>query len=121
MWAPARPLPEAIREQLGEVFSDEQFDVAFAARGKPGWSPGRLALVTVLRMAENLTDRQAAEAVREKLSWKYASGLSLTDPGFDASILSEFRARLIDHGLKRAGPGHVLATPAGVGVGRRRR
>jgi transposase len=55
---------------------------------------GRLMLVTVLQAAEGLTDRQAAEAVRDKLSWKYALGLELTDPGFDASVLSEFRTRL---------------------------
>jgi hypothetical protein len=42
------PLPVAIRDQLGELFADEVFDAAFAARGKPGWSPGRPALVTVL-------------------------------------------------------------------------
>ncbi len=94
------PLPVAIRDQLGELFADEVFDAAFAARGKPGWSPGRLALVTVLQMAENLTDRQAVEAVREKISWKYALGMTLSDPGFDASVLSEFRARLIAHGLE---------------------
>lgn len=90
----------AIGDQLGELFTDEAFGAGFAARGKPGWSPGRLALVTVLQMVENLTDRQAAEAVREKISWKYALGMSLTDPGFDASVLSEFRARLIAHGLE---------------------
>ncbi|MGB6163278.1 MAG: transposase [Pseudonocardiaceae bacterium] len=94
------PLPVAIRDQLGEVFADEAFGAGFAARGKPGWSPGRLALVTVLQMAENLTDRQAAEAVREKISWKYALGMTLSDPGFDASVLSEFRARLVAHGLE---------------------
>jgi transposase len=94
------PLPMAIRDQLGELFTDEAFGAAFAARGKPGWSPGRLALVTVLQMAENLTDRQAAEAVREKISWKYALGMTLEDAGFDASVLSEFRARLVTHGLE---------------------
>lgn len=94
------PLPVAIRDQLGELFGDEQFEAAFAARGKPGWSPGRLALVTVLQMAESLTDRQAAEAVRERISWKYALGLGLDDAGFDASVLSEFRDRLIAHGLE---------------------
>src|SRR5262245_1204973 len=94
------PLPVAIRDQLGELFTDEAFGAGFAARGKPGWSPGRLALVTVLQMAENLTDRQAAEAVREKISWKYALGMALDDPGFDASVLSEFRARLVAHGLE---------------------
>ncbi|WP_343947321.1 transposase, partial [Pseudonocardia zijingensis] len=70
-------------------------------RGRPGWSPGRLALVTVLQMAENLSDRQAAEAVRDKISWKYALGLGLEDEGFDASVLSEFRTRVVEHGLEQ--------------------
>ena len=59
-----KPLPVMVRDQLGELFADEEFAVAFGVRGRPGWSPGRLALVTVLQMAENLTDRQAADAVR---------------------------------------------------------
>ncbi len=94
------PMPMAVRDELGEVFADEQFASAFADRGPQGWSPGRLMLVTVLQAAEGLTDRQAAEAVRDKLSWKYALGLELTDPGFDASVLSEFRTRLVTHELQ---------------------
>src|SRR6266705_1499438 len=94
------PLAVQVRDQLGELFADAQFAVAFGVRGKPGWSPGRLALVTVLQMAEALSDRQAAEAVGDKLSWKYALGLGLGDPGFDASVLSEFRTRVVAHGLE---------------------
>jgi transposase len=94
------PMPIAARDELGELFADEQFAAAFADRGPEGWSPGRLMLVTVLQAAEGLTDRQAAEAVRDKLSWKYALGLELTDSGFDASILSEFRTRLVSHELQ---------------------
>jgi transposase len=94
------PLPVVIRDELGEVFTDEAFAAAFGVRGRPGWSPGRLALVTALQFAENLTDRQAAEAVRDKISWKYALGLDLGDEGFDHSILSEFRARVLEHGLE---------------------
>jgi transposase len=89
-----------IRDQLGEVFPDVEFEPALGVRGRPGWSPGRLALVTVLQMAEDLTDRQAAEAVRERLSWQYALGLGLDDPGFDHSVLSEFRTRVVEHGLE---------------------
>jgi transposase len=94
------PLAVQIRDQLGEVFPDVEFEPAFGVRGRPGWSPGRLALVTVLQMAEDLTDRQAAEAVRERLSWQYALGLGLDDPGFDHSVLSEFRTRVVEHGLE---------------------
>jgi transposase len=48
-----------------------------------------------LQFAEGLTDRQAADAVRGRIDWKYALGLELTDPGFDYSVLSEFRTRLV--------------------------
>lgn len=95
------PLPVMVRDRLGELFPDAEFAPGFGVRGRPGWSPGRLALVTVLQMAENLTDRQAAEAVRDKISWKYALGLGLDDEGFDASVLSEFRTRVVAHGLEQ--------------------
>ncbi len=49
-----------------------------------------------MQFVENLSDRQAADAVRGRIDWKYLLGLELTDAGFDASVLSEFRARLID-------------------------
>jgi len=94
------PLAVQVRDRLGELFPDAEFESAFGDRGRPGWSPGRLALVTVLQMAEGLTDRQAAEAVRERLSWQYALGLDLDDPGFDHTVLSEFRARVVTHGLE---------------------
>ena len=103
------PLPVAVRDQVGELFSDELFASGFGVRGRPGWSPGRLALVTVLQMAENLTDRQAADAVRDKISWKYALGLSLDDPGFDAAVLCEFRARVVEHGLEEVVLDRLLA------------
>jgi transposase len=83
-----------IRDALGEVFEDAQFAELFAVRGRPAVSPARLALVSVLQFAEGLSDRQAADAVRGRIDWKYALGLELADTGFDASVLSEFRARL---------------------------
>ncbi|WP_420855859.1 transposase [Thermoactinospora rubra] len=94
------PLPVRVRDELGELFADEEFAAACGIEGKPGWSPGRLALITVLQRVDNLTDRQAADTVRTDLSWKYALGLALDDPGFDASVLSEFRTRVIAHGLE---------------------
>lgn len=96
-----RPLPVLVRDRLGEWLADEQFAGAYGRRGKPGWPPGRLALVTVLQMAEDLTDRQAAEAVRTRIDWKYALGLDLADPGFDDSILSEFRGKVAGRGLEQ--------------------
>ena len=68
----AFPLAVQVRDMLGEVYADEQFAGLFGSRGRPGYSPGRLALVSVLQMAEKLTDRQAAEAAGRDLSWKYA-------------------------------------------------
>jgi transposase len=94
------PLAVQVRDRLGELFPDAEFAAGFGERGRPGWSPGRLALVTVLQMAEDLTDRQAADAVRERLSWQYALGLDLDDPGFDHTVLSEFRSRVVEHGLE---------------------
>lgn len=84
-----------MRDELGELYHDHQFAELFPRRGQPAESPGRLAWVTVMQFAEGLSDRQAAEAVRGRLDWKYVLGLELTDPGFDYSVLSEFRGRLL--------------------------
>jgi transposase len=84
-----------LRDQLGTVFADEEFAALYPARGRPAEAPWRLALVTVFQFVENLSDRQAADAVRGRIDWKYALGLELADPGFDYSVLSEFRARLL--------------------------
>lgn len=97
----ALPLAVAVRDMLGELFPDEGFVAGFGVRGRPGYSPGRLALVSVLQMAEKLTDRQAAEAAGRDLSWKYALGLALEDPGFDHSVLSEFRSRVLAGSLEQ--------------------
>ena len=85
-----------MRDELGPLFTDEQFTDLFAPQGQPAESPWRLALVVVMQFAENLPDRQAAEAVRSRIDWKYALGLELTDPGFDYSVLCEFRTRLVE-------------------------
>jgi transposase len=84
-----------MRDILGVIYRDEQFADLFAGRGRPVIPPWRLALVTVMQFAEGLADRQAADAVRARIDWKYALGLELTDAGFDYSVLSEFRARLV--------------------------
>jgi transposase len=67
----------------------------FPSHGQPAEAPWRLALITILQFMEHLTDRQAADAVRSRLDWKYALSLELIDPGFDHTVLSEFRSRLI--------------------------
>jgi len=111
-----RPLAVLIRDRLGEWLGDEEFAAAFGTRGKPGWSPSRLALVTVLQRAENLPDRQAADAVRVRLDWKYLLGLPVDDPGFDHTVLSEFRNRVADAGLEQVVLDALLARLAASGL-----
>ena len=84
-----------LRDELGTLYEDQAFVSLFPTRGQPAEAPWRLALVTVLQFAEGLSARQAAEAVRSRIDWKYLLGLEINDAGFDYSILSEFRARLI--------------------------
>src|SRR5205085_3698517 len=83
------------RDTLGTIFQDDDFAALFPLVGQPGLPPWRLALVTIMQFRENLADRQAAEAVRARIDWKYLLGLDLTDSGFDFSALSEFRDRLL--------------------------
>jgi transposase len=103
-----RPLAVQIRDRLGQWLDDEAFATAFGTRGRPGWSPSRLALVTVLQRAENLPDRQAAEAVRTRIDWQYLLGLPFDDPGFDPTVLAEFRTRVAGAGLEQVVLGALL-------------
>jgi transposase len=89
-----------LRDELGTIFTDAAFASLFPRRGQPAEAPWRLALVTLLQYAENLSDRQAANAVRSRIDWKYLLGLELTDAGFDNSVLSEFRSRLLAGGAE---------------------
>jgi len=84
-----------MRDEFGQLYTDQTFATLFSHRGQPAEAPACLALVTIMQFAEGLSDRQAADAVRARLDWKYTLALELTDPGFDASVLSEFRSRLI--------------------------
>lgn len=110
------PLAVAVRDRLGQWLADEVFAAAFGVRGRPGWPPSRLAVITVLQMLEDLGDRQAAEAVRTRLDWQYLLGLGLADPGFDHSVLSEFRGRVAEHGLEEAVLDALLARLAADGL-----
>jgi transposase len=84
-----------VADHLGSIYQDGQFAALFPTRGQPAEAPARLALATLLQFAEGLSDRQAAEAVRSRIDWKYVLGLELTDPGFHHTVLSEFRTRLV--------------------------
>ena len=84
-----------MRDALGPIYSNPNFAHLFPKEGQPAEAPAQLALVTIMQFAEGLSDPQAADAVRGRIDWKYALALELTDPGFDASVLSEFRTRLL--------------------------
>jgi len=84
-----------IRDEIGVIYNDREFAALYQRRGPAGVSPGLLAMVTVMQYIEALSDRQAAEAVRGRIDWKYMLGLELEDPGFDYSALTEFRGRLL--------------------------
>src|SRR5215207_10941698 len=85
-----------MREAFDSIYSDEDFADLFPTRGQPAEAPWRLALVTIFQFAEHLSDRAAADAVRGRIDWKYALSLELTDAGFDHTVLSEFRTRLVE-------------------------
>ena len=84
-----------LRDALGTRYTDADVAPLYPATGQPALPPWRVALVSVLQAVEGLSDRQAAEMVCGRLDWKYLLGLELTDPGFDFSVLSEFRSRIL--------------------------
>ncbi len=90
-----------LRDEFGTIYEDEHFVDLYPRRGQPAEAPWRLALVCVMQFREGLSDRQAADAVRGRLDWKYLLGLELSNPGFDSSVLSEFRQRLLTHEKER--------------------
>lgn len=92
---PRGSLAMRVRDHLGAWCQDGDFAGLYAdGPGRPGLSPAQLMVVTVLQFAEDMTDRQAADAVRGRIDWKYCLGLQMTDSGFDFSVLSGFRDRL---------------------------
>ncbi len=86
-----------LRDKLGAVFADADFADLYPKLGQPAYAPWRLALATLMQFREGLSDRQAADAVRGRIDWKYLLALDLADAGFDFSVLCEFRARLLQH------------------------
>ena len=92
---PKGSLVTRLRDEFSVIYQDEGFGRLYSDRGQPALAPWRLALVTVFQFLENLSDRQAADAVRARIDWKYLLGLPLVDAGFDSTVLSEFRTRLV--------------------------
>jgi len=84
-----------MRDELGPIYTNPDFAHLFPTDGQPAYAPAHLALITIMQFAEGLSDAQTADSVRGRIDWKYALAMELTDPGFNSSILSEFRTRLI--------------------------
>jgi transposase-like protein len=78
-----------VRDTLGTIYTDEAFADLFPTHGQPAFAPWRLALVTIFQFMEGLTDRQAADAVRDRLAWKYALSLELTDTNYPSKYEME--------------------------------
>ncbi|TKA04727.1 transposase [Actinacidiphila oryziradicis] len=92
-----------VRDALGPLFTDADFTSGplagmFSELGQPGLSPALLLMVVILQFRHNLSDRQAAEALADRISWKYALSRELDAPSFHYSVLSEFRTRLAADG-----------------------
>ena len=90
-----------MRDELQALIGDYELAHLFPKRGQPAERTWRQALVTTFQFVEDLSDRQAADAVRARMDWKYALGLELENPGFDDTVLSEFRGRLVQSGAER--------------------
>lgn len=86
-----------LRDELGAVFTDEQFGDLYVAQGQAAIAPAVLAWVTVLQFKEGWSDREAAEAVRGRIDVKYLLGLALKHQGFHHSALGAFRQRLVEN------------------------
>ncbi len=84
-----------LHHRLGALFTDADFADLYPKREQPAYAPWRLALVTPMQFRDGLSDRQAADAVRARIDWKYLPALDLADPGFDRRLLCEFRGRLL--------------------------
>jgi transposase len=84
-----------MRDECGARFADEDFAALFPPRGQPAAAPWRLALVTIMQYVADFSDRQAADAVRSRIDWKYALSVELADAGFDSPVFSECRSRFV--------------------------
>jgi transposase len=90
-----------LRDELGTLVDNALVTTVYAREGQPTLHPWQLALVSVMPVMENLSDRQAAQAVRARMDWTYARGLELTDTGFEYAVLSAFRSRLVQGSLEQ--------------------
>jgi IS5 family transposase len=107
-----------------ELFPDELFEDLFpSGRGRPSVPADVMASVMVLQALEGLSDRDAARALRDRISWKVACGLALDDPGFHPTVLTYWRNRLraSDHPERIFDAVRSVVDATGVLKGRTRR
>jgi IS5 family transposase len=92
---PAGSVEAFLADHRQELFPDEMFaDLFPSGRGRPSIPADVIATVMVLQALEGLSDREAARALKDRISWKVAAGLALDDAGFDYSVLTYWRSRL---------------------------
>ena len=94
-------LPSLLANEFSDILADEMFAPLYSNLGQPAYSPILLAFVTILQVSERLSDRKAAKMARLRIDWKYALHMPLNDPGFDSSVLCEYRQRLVTHADQR--------------------
>ena len=117
---PAESPYRLVGDVVYEQYDEADFVDLYHVEGRPGVSPVDLSFVTAFQVLENLSDRQAAEAVRLRVDVKYALHLPLDYAGFDFSVLSEFRDRVIRHGAEARLFDAVLAQLQALGVFKQR-
>jgi len=105
-----------VGDTLYEQYHDEDFADLYHKEGKPALSPVLLSFVRVFQALENLSDRKASEVVEVNLKWKYALHLSLDAGSFDASVLCEFRKRLLKHSAEARVFDQVLTQMQALGL-----
>jgi transposase len=105
-----------VGQQLYEQYDEAEFVDLYCAEGKPALSPVLLSFVTAFQYMDSLSDREAAEAVRVRLDWKYALHLSLEYAGFNFSVLSEYRDRVLAHGAEARIFDRLLEQLQGLGL-----
>ena len=89
-----------IGDVLFDQFHDEDFADLYPKDGQPGISPVLLAFVTIFQSLEDLSDQKTVYSLRFRFDWKYALHLPPSYRGFDHTVLSEFRQRLLKHGAE---------------------
>ncbi len=110
------------RAEFGILYEDQLFADLYPPSGRPvEVAPWRLALVMVMQYIDGLTDRQAAAAVRRCMDWKYALSLELADPGFNFTLLHDFRGRVLTHAagqrFRESLPGRLQSPGLAEGAG----